>query len=225
MSGDVLPPGPRAAPAGTLDPRRDAREHDVVPLPLSPARRTGGSWLLLAAAGLCLGLLAGAAAAALSAPLRPSPQVAATPLQAGRSGTASGGAGEASEGGSRPVVADAPRGEGTGGGGRAVSARGGSSDGSRANGTISRIEGDTIIVATPSGPVQITLGDTTTVQKLVPAERSELAPGQRVTVSGARAADGTLAAESVQILGSDGPAGTPRGRGTAPASASAGGGP
>jgi hypothetical protein len=223
MTGDTPPSGPRTAPAGTLDPRSDARAQDIAPLPLPPVRRTGGSWLPLAAAGLCLGLLAGAAAAALSAPLRPSPPVAATPLSAGRPGTTSGGAGEASAGEVPPGVADAPRGEGAAGGGRAGPARGGSGDGSRLIGTISRIEDATIIVATPSGPVQVTLGDTTAVQKLVPAERSELAPGQRVTVSGARAADGTVAAESVQILGSDGPAGAGAASRSRGAPASAGG--
>jgi hypothetical protein len=58
-----------------------------------------------------------------------------------------------------------------------------------------------MVVSTPDGPVQVTLGDDASVQRLVPADRADLAPGQRVAIDGARDGDGAVAASGVQIVG------------------------
>jgi hypothetical protein len=61
-----------------------------------------------------------------------------------------------------------------------------------------------MIVSTPDGPVRVTLGDSTSVQRVEPADRDALAPGQRVVVNGDREGDGAVAASGVQILPGNG---------------------
>jgi hypothetical protein len=52
--------------------------------------------------------------------------------------------------------------------------------------------------------VRVTLGDSTSVQRVEPADRDALAPGQRVVVNGDREGDGAVAASGVQILPGNG---------------------
>ncbi|SRR5579883_1042228 len=202
-------------------------------------RRTRGRWmtllLLVVGAGLALGVIA----AILSAPLRGSGRIVATPLPSaagaaraggGGPGGAPGGegAGPAGTGGaaSAPGGAAAAGGAGrTGGvqgagspaGGQAAAAGGPASQrpggagtgaggpaAGRTNGVIQSIVDGTMVVSTPDGPVHVTLGDSTSVQRVEPADKTDLAPGQRVVVSGSRGDDGTVAANDVQILPGDG---------------------
>jgi hypothetical protein len=183
-SATAVPPAPAGAPA--------------------PARaRRRPNWALLIGAALGSGLLLGALAAVASAPLRRAPAVVVTPVQGPAGGLrapAAWGGEEAAGSGARPGA------EASGRGGPRAS--GGAS--ARAQGVISEVEGDTITVSGPDGPVRVRLGETATVQRLVPAERTTLAPGQRVLVAGERAADGTLSATSVQIVGEGAPAGAER---------------
>jgi hypothetical protein len=60
-----------------------------------------------------------------------------------------------------------------------------------------------MVVSTPDGPVHVTLGDQTDVQRVEPADKAALAPGQRVVVNGERGTDGAVAADGVQILPGD----------------------
>jgi hypothetical protein len=193
-------------------------------------------WLLGVVAG---GLVLGAVAAAVSTPLRGTSRVVVTPLPGGAGGRAGGagaagaaadaaapgagaGAGAAQRGGAASAGPAAGGRQGAGPGGAGGGPRGaGAATGPRTNGVIVSLDGDTMMVNTPDGPVRVTLGDGTSVQKLAPAERTELTPGQRVTISGERAGDGAVAASGVQILGEqgEGPGGGgagPGARGTRP---------
>jgi hypothetical protein len=71
-------------------------------------------------------------------------------------------------------------------------------------GTVASVDGDTLVVNTAEGPVRVRIGANTALQKQVPADRGDLAPGQRVAVSGERDGEGTVAAAGVQILSGDG---------------------
>jgi hypothetical protein len=215
---------------------------------------------LLVVVGVGLGL--GVLAAALSAPLRGSGRIVATPLPgagggAARGGVAGGGAdgagaetgGAAGPAGQGPAGAGGvaagqgsagragggqggggqggARGQGgTGGagggqaggaagqgggaagaGGAAAGARGAASGPGagaavgRTNGVIDSIVDGTMVVNTPDGPVHVKLDDGTSVQRLEPAARTDLAPGQRVVISGDRGGDGAVSASGVQIVG------------------------
>jgi hypothetical protein len=203
--------------------------------------------MLLAVVGA--GLLLGVLAAALSAPLRGSGRIVATPLPGAAGGAARGGAaGDASDGagggpggdtaGQNPAGAGAAaagqggagragaggqggaaRGAGSGAsggqasgaatggtGGQAAGGPGGARGGAggataaRTNGVIESIVDGTMVVNTPDGPVHVTLGEGTSVQRVEPAARADLAPGQRVVISGDRGGDGAVSASGVQIL-------------------------
>ncbi|HLI26796.1 MAG TPA: DUF5666 domain-containing protein [Chloroflexota bacterium] len=181
-------------------------------VPPRPRRRPNR--LVLVGGALGCGLLLGALAAVASAPLRHTPAVVVTPVQ-GAAGGASGGAGAAAAArGDDPSAAQGPG--GPAGATRGASTRSSSGASTRAQGVISQVEGDTITVNGPEGPVQVRLGDATAVQQLVPADRAALAPGQRVVVAGERAADGTLSATSVQIVGEGTPASAERRSSAAP---------
>jgi hypothetical protein len=172
------------------------------PPALARARRRP-NWVLLIGVALGCGLLLGGLAAVASAPLRRAPAVVVTPVSVpagGQLAPAARGGEEAAGPGARPAGEAASRGGPRAGGGASA----------RAQGVISEVEADTITVNGPDGPVRVRLGETTTVQRLVPAERAALAPGQRVLVAGERAADGTLSAASVQIVGESAPAGAER---------------
>jgi hypothetical protein len=202
--GDARPrrtePTPSAPPPATqgLAPQPTIETDPGLPKPV--VRPTAGRWLVLLTAVVAGGLLLGAVAAALSAPLRHSPAVGATPLPAGSARAVGGEATDLP--GDRPAGAAgvaAP-------GGRAGEApgSGGSRGASRpAAGVIASVDGDMMIVNTPEGPVRVRVGDTTSVLKQVPAERGELTAGQRVLVSGERDGDGAVTASGVQILSGD----------------------
>lgn len=67
-------------------------------------------------------------------------------------------------------------------------------------GTIEKVEGNTITVNTTRGPIRVTLGQNTLIQKSSPGSASDLQPGQQLTVVGQRAEDGTIQARSILLL-------------------------
>jgi hypothetical protein len=69
---------------------------------------------------------------------------------------------------------------------------------------VASVDGDVVVLMTPWGEQRVRLGPDTRVEKQVPAERGEIAPGQLVVVNGVPA-DGEITAGTVQILGSPPP--------------------
>ncbi|MAG37417.1 MAG: hypothetical protein CL878_14375 [Dehalococcoidia bacterium] len=74
-------------------------------------------------------------------------------------------------------------------------------------GAIESIEGDTIVLTTPSGPVTVALSEQTQIQGQTAdspepstASRSDLASGARVLVQGPARENGTINAETIQVL-------------------------
>ncbi|GAA2842334.1 DUF5666 domain-containing protein [Crossiella cryophila] len=130
-------------------------------------------------------LTIGLAAAALTAVAFAGGLWAATAFGSDSASAAPGQRGGA--GGVRPSGApQAPGGQGPGG------ARGG------AVGTVDRIEGDTLYLKGANGTeVKVKLGTDTTVHLTQPGKVSDLAPGDSVTVTGERAADGSVTARQV----------------------------
>ncbi len=213
--------GPTAVPLAAPD------EPVVIP----PRRRTTTSqWLTLTLVVAVIGLALGAiAAAATGAAGRggviavPSGPAGAAGARQGAGAGANGGA-DASERAGAAQPGGAPAAPGAAGGGQSGAGRG---QGRPTTGVIASIDGDTVVLTTPDGSVSIQLSDDTALQKQVPATRDDLAPGQRVLVSGERGADGAVATSGVQILG-DGPAagaGSGTGEGRAQGAAQRGGPP
>ena len=69
---------------------------------------------------------------------------------------------------------------------------------------VTSVDGDWLVLMTPWGEQRVRLAPQTRVDKQVPAEPSEIAPGQLVLVTGDPAGDETVAG-TVQILGSGPP--------------------
>ncbi|MDO8637362.1 MAG: hypothetical protein Q7R34_14220 [Dehalococcoidia bacterium] len=76
----------------------------------------------------------------------------------------------------------------------------GISAGGGITGTIEKIEGDIITVSSTQGSVQVTVGQTTIIQKSSIVPLKELLPGQRLTIVGQRADDGTTRARSITLI-------------------------
>jgi hypothetical protein len=210
-------PSPTGTPRPTLDsgngsePVATLAEAPLEPPVVAPrARPSTGQWLTLLVGVVVVGLALGAVVAAVSGASRRGGVVPATANPAGAPGRAAGAAGAADA-----VSSANPSGSGPGSGGGPAAAGAARGPGRATAGTIESVDGDTVVVTTPEGSVRVNLGDTTSLQKQVPAERSDLAPGQRVLVTGERDADGAVAASSVQIGGEGGPGGRagPRGDG------------
>jgi hypothetical protein len=64
------------------------------------------------------------------------------------------------------------------------------------------VNGATLTLTTDAGNVMVMLDERTQVRRLVAADPSDLKAGERVLVTGARAADGTVTAAAIQIQGS-----------------------
>jgi len=186
-------PEPPPVPWASAAPQPEA----PAAAPARAPRTTRGRWLTLLAGVVAAGAVLGAVGAAATAPMRRAPAVVATPLAAPAARTADAPADAA------PAVApsDAPAGAGNAG----ARGSGNAAAAPRANGVIASVDGDTIIVNTANGPVRVTLAPNANVQKQVPAERSELAAGQRVVVTGEQAADGAVTASGVQIVSGNDP--------------------
>lgn len=67
-------------------------------------------------------------------------------------------------------------------------------------GAVTRIEGNQIILVTPQGPMTVTVGDATTVQRSVPASFADVKAGDRLLVTTRQAPDGSLTAVGIQIV-------------------------
>ncbi|HLH26679.1 MAG TPA: hypothetical protein VK066_29500 [Chloroflexota bacterium] len=65
---------------------------------------------------------------------------------------------------------------------------------------VTSVDGDTVTLMTAEGPQRVRLAPTTRVQKQVPAERAEIAPGQLVVVRG-EPQDDELLAGTIEIVG------------------------
>jgi len=126
----------------------------------------------------------------------------------------------------------ADRGLGNGQGGAAFGAQGaaeGQNGGRQFNpnnfaaGQVKQLDGDTIQLSTAQAVVTVKVNDQTQIQKMGSGTLSDIQTGERITVQGARGADGVMTAQSIQIGGrfpGGGPNGQP-GQGTG-ARASAG---
>ena len=85
--------------------------------------------------------------------------------------------------------------------------------GNFASGEIKQVDGDTIRLSTATEVLTVKLNDQTEIQKTATGAVSDLQPGERITVQGERAADGTFTARSIQIGSGFGPGmglGTPQ---------------
>ncbi len=151
-----------------------------------PSRPRRPAWPTLLLAAVAAGLVLGALAAAASAPLRGPAPLAVTPLPQPGAGAPRAGA-PAVPPAAQPPAPTAREPEGT--------RRG------PLNGVIVSVEGDTIMVDTPEGAVRVVLGEATRLERVAPATRADLVPGQRIVVSGEAEADGAVAARAVQVVG------------------------
>lgn len=70
-----------------------------------------------------------------------------------------------------------------------------------ASGEIKQVDGDTIQLSTAQEVLTVKLTDQTQIQKMATGTVSDLQVGERISVQGERAADGTLTARSIQIGG------------------------
>ena len=85
-------------------------------------------------------------------------------------------------------------GGGPGGGGRRFGG------GAGMTGTIERIEGNFVTLNTPQGPLEVTIGEDTSIQMFAEGTLSDLLAGVRVTVTGERGEDGTVVATSILLV-------------------------
>ncbi len=67
------------------------------------------------------------------------------------------------------------------------------------SGTIEEIQGNMLIVNTPQGSLQATIGADTTIQMFAEGTLADLQTGLRVTVIGERGEDGTVQASSILL--------------------------
>ena len=97
-----------------------------------------------------------------------------------------------------------------------------------AAGQVKQISGSTITLTTNNGSLTVNAGSQTQVQKLDQGSLSDIQAGQRITVRGTRAADGTFTAQMIQLGGQFGGRGgnfqgTPRPRQGTPGASQGGG--
>jgi Domain of unknown function (DUF5666) len=68
-----------------------------------------------------------------------------------------------------------------------------------ASGQVKSISGDTVQLSTATDVLTVKLSSQTQIQKQATGAVSDIQPGERLTIQGTRAADGTFTAETVQI--------------------------
>jgi hypothetical protein len=73
---------------------------------------------------------------------------------------------------------------------------------------VTSVDGDTLTLLTATGPQRVRLAPATRLQKPVPAERSELAPGQLIRELGEPQGDEVVAG-TIELLGGPLPTGLP----------------
>ena len=148
------------------------------------------TWVIIVAV---LGLAIGASGSALrtwSAELFPGEEPAAQTQAGGARGAASGQAGQRGTGGQA-----------------AQQGTGGQAGGGRTVGTVESLAGDTLTVTAQSGAVKVQLSEQTAIQKrtqgsreTTPGSREDLTAGTRVMVQGPAGEDGTVTAQTIQVL-------------------------
>jgi len=67
-------------------------------------------------------------------------------------------------------------------------------------GAVEAIEGDTLVVNTQDGSIRVKTTDTTLIEKFTSVGLKDLGTGEQVMVMGARNADGSFTARSIQSL-------------------------
>jgi len=67
-------------------------------------------------------------------------------------------------------------------------------------GTVEKVEGSLVTLNTSTGTVIINIGNSTTIQKMAEGSLADISPGESVTVSGNRNADGSIQARSITII-------------------------
>ena len=124
--------------------------------------------------------------------------------QAGQRG-AGGQTAQQSSGGQAGQGAGAATTGGAAAGARQAGAAGASGGGTL--GTVESLTGDTLTVTAQSGAVKIQLSEQTTIQKrtagsreTTPGSRADLTAGTRVMVQGPAGEDGTVTAQTIQVL-------------------------
>ena len=115
-----------------------------------------------------------------------------------------GAGGQAGQGTGAATTGGAAAGAGQGGAGRGA---GGQAGGGRTVGAVESLTGDTLTVTTQNGAVKVQLSEQTTIQKRTPGSRettpgtrADLTAGTRVMVQGPAGEDGTVTAQTIQVL-------------------------
>ena len=78
--------------------------------------------------------------------------------------------------------------------------QGGARAGGGIRGAVEAIEGDTLVVNTQDGSIRVKTTETTLIEKLTSVGLTDLGTGEQVMVMGARNADGSFTARSIQSL-------------------------
>ncbi len=68
-----------------------------------------------------------------------------------------------------------------------------------AAGQVKQVDGSTIQLSTATEVLKVKIGDRTQFQKMGQGSISDIQPGERITVQGARASDGSFTAQMIQI--------------------------
>jgi hypothetical protein len=66
-------------------------------------------------------------------------------------------------------------------------------------GTVEKVEGSLITLNTSTGTVLVNIGNGTSIQKLAEGSLADISPGENITVSGNKNADGSIEARSITI--------------------------
>jgi hypothetical protein len=68
-----------------------------------------------------------------------------------------------------------------------------------AMGQVKGVDGNTVQLSTATEVLKVKIGDKTQIQKMGQGSLSDIQPGDRITVQGARASDGSFTAQTIQI--------------------------
>ncbi len=71
-------------------------------------------------------------------------------------------------------------------------------------GQVKQIDGNTVQLSTATEVLKVTISDQTQIQKTGQGSLGDIQPGERITVQGTKASDGSFSAQMIQIGGSGG---------------------
>ncbi len=83
-----------------------------------------------------------------------------------------------------------------------------------AMGQVKQIDGNTVQLSTATEVLKVKISDQTQIQMMGQGSLGDIQPGERITVQGTRASDGSFSAQMIQIGGSPGGAAPPPAGGT-----------